>query len=57
MDGAFALTMPKAYAPLVQHEKQTPEPPQPSMDDVLRRMLATPPQPKKAKQPPKKPSK
>jgi hypothetical protein len=31
-----------------------PEPNLPSLDDVLRRMLATPPQPKKAHQEPKK---
>jgi hypothetical protein len=38
--------------------KPQPKPDElPRTDDVLRRMLAMPPAPKKAKQPPKKPAK
>lgn len=39
------------------YSRPMPEKPKPREDDVLRRMLATPPDPKKAKKPSKKPAK
>jgi hypothetical protein len=38
-------------------KQEKPKPPLPSPDYVLRKMLATPPAPKKAKNSPKKPAK
>jgi hypothetical protein len=42
-----------AYPPTMKQQQPKPL----RTDDVLRRMLATPPAPKKAKEPPKKPAK